>query len=238
MKKVFSILILLVVCSLFFSCGAQHTDVSTESSDVQGIDTSLSTSDKSENQDGGSLNGGGTGELAMTTRETYDEYLEFIESDRLINNFVHFETVSNLGNFIMFTTGGHSTSDYGEYWYIIKDANDFELFLKIEHSTGAANEQESTSNVIFNVNTADLRRLDTSDSGIYEKDGICYKYFNGALHEISWEMSGIRCKLYSTSSNILADYPLEHNAQTTVATLLNTQTAFDTLNDMFELSVD
>lgn len=146
-------------------------------------------------------------ERPLFTISSYDEYLEFLESTDLPDDFVTYDSIAHWGsfNFFVFLSwyDWEGLYPYSTYVYNIIDCNGVTLCVEISHNTD--NDSQNPENIITTVNPADMRRLSTDDTGIYEISGIKYDYFLGDLFAILWRENGVN---YSVGlATLLRDHP-------------------------------
>lgn len=132
-KRIFAVL---VAATMLF-CSSCSSDTSSDiSSDVQS-----SIPSQNENSSREKPIGGGGGLLAPFTITEYSEYADFIDSysHNLPENFVAYDEISYLGEFVEFTNGIHFSDtdpedviDYGVYWYVLEDDTGAYIQLNIE----------------------------------------------------------------------------------------------------------
>lgn len=143
----------------------------------------------------------------LFTISSYDEYLEFLESTDLPDDFVTYDSIAHWGSFRSFVFlswyDWEGLYPYSTYVYNIIDCNGVNLMIRICHNSD--NDSLSAENIITTVNPADMRRLSTDDTGVYDISGIKYRYFYGDLTVIKWNENGVTYSVGITSA--LCDHP-------------------------------
>jgi hypothetical protein len=151
---------------------------------------------------------------------SYEEYLTYIQSCD-IPSHATFEQISTLGMFAQAIDISPYEGRGGvRFMYVLKDADGREFVVYIESM--ALSDSITTQEILFEINTNDLRKLDATfaSGAVYTRDGISYVYAkNGALLHIEWEYDGWQ---YTVCEG-LSDYPT--NASTVLAQLLDARTA-------------
>ena len=166
------------------------------------------------------------GEVPLLNINAYSEYLKFIQSNKLPENFVYFENISQLGVFTSFICLSDSRcGDYSSYMYGFTDGSGYKMSVYIDHDI----KEETATNLLLDVNQEDMRFLEKKTRGSFIHEGIEYCYVSGELLSISWDNGGI---IYTiTGTSMLSKYPL-NNSSTTVAKLLKLESSSDTVNSI------
>ena len=154
-------------------------------------------------------------------------YETFMEKYTMPDGFVRYEDISEFGEIysMYFVSNGYK-GDYSiyEYWFIDKhgrgiglciyqNKDDYEPFI-----VGELTDED--------INATDMQQTNYGKKGIYEIDGIKYQYSkSGKLYGISWTAAGIGYLLYG-------EY-MPSSQETIVQKLLNLETAYDTLKEIF-----
>ena len=126
------------------------------------------------------------GERPLLTLESLAEYKKFIENAKLPEDFVVYDDIKDLGKFKGFVCLSEARkNDFSECMYTLYDENAGEFVLYIDREP--SQQSEHTKNVITNVNTKNIRSLDSSEHGTYKKDGVDYVYLKGKLFSIGWK---------------------------------------------------
>ena len=162
---------------------------------------------------------GATDEVPLLTLETYDEYVEFIESAQLPAGFLAYEDISLLGEFKSFVCLSEARlNDFSSCMYSLIDESQSEFVLYVDIDSQETVPLESTVTAVNNSNMRFL--VDSTDTGYYIVSEMKYQYVRGRLLSISWFKGNVRYTL----SGDLHTYP-ENVTATAVAKLLDLQTA-------------
>lgn len=147
------------------------------------------------------------------TLQNYDEYLKFVQSSQLPDNFVYYEDISTLGSFESMVV--LTQYDFSECMYSIKDEHiKFAVYIYLK-------EDESVELPIINtVNVNDMRVVNTMETCQFNNGNMEYTYVQGQLASICWREGNVE---YVVSSNKFKDYPLD--ADTAISKLLKAETA-------------
>ena len=220
----------------------EHTDMSSKAPD-EGVDSSLdlpdnsvaSSSASSDNGTDSSVPSDGgliTDPAPFGPGSGIEDYYEFMETFEAPVGFVRYEDIADWGEYYcMYFISAGEKGDYSKYRYVLIDKTGFEFCLDIYQ-----NKDDYTTTVknILSadmVNEEDMRRLEEEPNGIYEIDGISYRYIQkGELLSISWDVSGKKYNLWSTRMEV---YPTNPENDTIIQKLLNLKTAKDALIEMF-----
>ena len=168
----------------------------------------------------GNYTGGGVGDRPLLTIESLSEYKKFIKEATLPEDFVYYEDVKSLGVFKDFTCLSESRSnDYSQYVYSLYDDGIGELNLYIERDPPI--ETEVTKTIITDVNSKDIRYLDSNIHGAYREDGLTYVFLRGELFSIKWK-SGEWYYTISSINDLNAD-----TSKSEISKLFNLNTSFD-----------
>lgn len=227
MRKI--LILILILCTyilLLFSCG----DASQPSS---GATTAALSTDSQPGASGGVVSGGDGEEYSIFVGNL-DEYNEYVENNDLIENFITYDVISQFGNFDSFGIAGHSTLQYGYYWYNLVDVDGEEYFMSIDHyDERTAESYELIQNAEQKVNTADLRTINVKEAGAYESDGIMYFYTqNGELLRIRWCVGDIVIFLSGEVSDGGLS-KIDINSKKALSKLLKKDTALEALKEIF-----
>ena len=221
MKKTIVIIVLLCLCTGICACGSD-SNLPAESQQI--------LEQKSQETTGDVIMPNG-GERPLLTIESIEVYQKFLNQSRLPENFVQYEKISQLGNFVnLVFLSDTSAGDFSSYMYSLVDDSDYEISLYVNSNTTADN--ESTNNIdISSINSNDMRQLSGASSGKYAQGELVYKYVSGKLLSIAWNSEGISYKL--CGSSMLSDYP--STSSTVVGQLLNSNNASAALCSVFNV---
>ena len=165
-----------------------------------------------------------------------EEYTEFLNSADLPDDFVSHNKIDAIGDFdaLVFLSDAYHLHDYSWYMYGLVDSTGFEITLYVD----PRDQVLSTKTPVSNVNKTDMRLLPDASENVcvYVSNNMEYTYISGKLHSISWETQNITYILCACGTPILSDYP--HTDSTFVGKLLNTETAPQALNDVFNAPTD
>lgn len=141
----------------------------------------------------------------------YSEYLAFLDSAILPNDFVIYEDISHFGNYVNFFSFWpvQSFDAEGTYNYILKENTGYELFLTVKRDPF---EYDGIYPIITDINHSDMRYVQSVEYGVYIRAGIIYQYNQGAIRYLKWEQNDIYYVLE------VRDHPLD---STVVGQLLN-----------------
>ena len=132
----------------------------------------------------------------------YGEYLSFLESTDLPNDFVEFDSLNCFGSFRGFV-GPSILSDH--YMYTFIDANGYDYAIYVRREANYIPKKDINKE---DINLADMRTLSSKESGIYTMNGFKYNYVNGQLISIRWHHEGMYYSLSIYSSDFV-DYPID-----------------------------
>ena len=171
---------------------------------------------------------------------SYNEYLEFIESNRVPENFVKYETLSCFGAFesLVILSDGIN-NDFSSYFYSFTDEYNCKVSMYVDHGDPLPSEEENRM-YVSNVNDKNMRNLTSESDGstIYVSNGLEYIYVDGRLLGVKWRESDsdiVYCVVMSRTPDnfktmLLSYYP--ENIDSATGKLLNTQTAQEVVNNI------
>lgn len=162
--------------------------------------------------------------------ERYSDYLSFVETADLPEGFIHYEMLSQFGEYSYFAVLANlAIEDINKYLYCFKDEKYImddgscgELALYVDHKN------EAFENTISGGNLEDMRLLDTDESGSVIQSGIQYNYISGKLRSMKWKVDGVTYTL--AGDPLLSDYPIDSSG--VVGKLLNVQSAQNVIASM------
>ncbi len=164
---------------------------------------------------------------------TYDEYCEGMKTLDIPGNFVRYEDIAFLGDFDCLCF--NSDAKHGDFRFYIYSIYPKELPTinnsnSLCFSVATRDWPEKSEKFIAekNINTADMRFLKTSDTGVFYVDGFKYNYFKGKLTSIVWESNGTRYSLGQNESGVWASLNLTENSF--ISDILNLEKAQTRLN--------
>lgn len=219
MKRLFGILITLVLFSVLLSaCDSTNSLEALENEKPTcSLNETLNTQDKL-----GGVEPNGV-EVPLLTISTLDDYNEFLSSENLPKNFITYDVLKDIGDFVylIFLSDGYN-GDFTEYMYTVKDSTGYDISVYVEPSIES---DVLISNTIIaeKINRTDLRTIGSDESGFYMYNDVKYKYVSGKLLSIAWDMDGLRYTV--TGSSMLDNYPYQKN--TFMGLILNGDTAKD-----------
>jgi hypothetical protein len=147
------------------------------------------------------------GEYAQLYYYDYAEYLHFLDTAKLPEDFVSYEEISMLGKFDGFVClDGTKVEKGSSLFYSFKTDNGWECNVYVYHE-----ERESLLSPLLEevLNKEDLRTLREERKGYFMIDGMTYGYTKGKLISVKWEDEGIIFVLYSS---YLSECPESHPA--------------------------
>lgn len=257
MKKTYILIVIFCMCILFVGCGnvedtdtsvlpvasiGKQEDVSSKPLDessglTSDIPDNSFTSSSSSNNSGIDSSLPGDGGVTVYPRPDgcygIEEYNKFMETNEAPIGFVKYEEIAVFGDFDIlmfpiFTDSGNR--DYSEYRYILVNKYGRKTELVIFQDEEYFRQSDIGELSIEDVNTTDMRRLKNGTRGIFEYEGIWYRYTrDGELSGIGWIAFG---KVYILSLSelkwvsTLEDGSIEQR-------LLNIETARDALIEVF-----
>lgn len=220
MKKLIAFSLMLCSFVTLYSCGNDHN----ASHDTnQSVDTGIHESNNHTVMPP-------EVERPLLTIESVEEYTKILNTEKMPNDFVKYESISKLGAFrsLVFlsnTAGG----DYSSYMYNLVDTTGYEIALYINHDV--SNSPTVSADSMTSVDTSDMRHVAEKKSGTYVNQGLIYKYVSGELLSVSWTDHGISYRL--CGSSMLSNYP--SSDLTFVGKLLNKDDAVVAVNDVFNI---
>ncbi len=146
------------------------------------------------------------GDKASLRFDAYEDYLKFVRSADLPDNFVKYETFSQFGEFESLVCAPSYGYDRYNYSIIDKDTG-LQLTMYIDHRESIT--LDSQSQPASKVNENDMRRIPKDGGRVFTQSSVQYKYVNGSLNSINWISDGIlytihgdlyKCKLDSSSA--------------------------------------
>ena len=151
----------------------------------------------------------------------YSSYKEFIDSTELPSNFVYYEDVDFLGEFLslVFLTFAQY-GDYSEVMYSLTDSTNVRFALYVEEKPFTYSE-EVTSKKIDTVNATDMREISSEEHGIYTHEGIEYLYKYGKILSVRWKSGGRAFTLSSIDEFV----ECEDISKSNIAAVFNLETA-------------
>lgn len=181
--------------------------------------------------------------LNLPTINDYDEYKEYIKEHKnsLPEDFVHYRSLSALGEFTQFSniglikglpkdvffieTGGTSRP-IADYQYTITDKNGYKVVVKAYHD-----DDVSLDDVVYKPkhdrlsmdSVTDLRHHPSGEDGLLEINDCYYQYLDGELCLIAWRSREV---IFTLTFN-MSDFDSSHDDEKTtlVTRLLDPDTA-------------
>lgn len=165
------------------------------------------------------------------TVDSYYDYLNFIHSSELPDDFVYYDDICVLGDFVDFICMSDARiGDFSHYLYTIKDEEKFEITLYIED---ADSRETIEMEPISIADPQNMRTVVSTLPVMYEYEGIRYTYVEGKLNSVKWQNDEWAYSVY-VDDPCLGEYP--NNSSTIVGKLLNLDTALDTIVTIHEMS--
>ena len=219
MKKLISIISIILAMCLMVSCGNVNETVTSVTSSTSVTEITTQTTLQTVSTTG---NGGGGGCAILLSFYTYDEYKEYMDTHSLPADFVRYESLSQIGEFYAFV----NLDDYDDiehtekYMYSFTDSNDFIVSISFEKIDSS---KISTEEYIFlSEKPVDYRKLSSYQKGIVNVDGMKYWYINGELSSI--ELIYGDTEIIISGTGMLDDYPV-NDEDTFMSRLLSPATA-------------
>ena len=150
------------------------------------------------------------------TAETYEAYLELLNTITIPYKFVHFYDLRHFGEFRTFLIHDYPQMEEGHRYmtYYFNDASGLRPILTIKSEMGIYNPYGQLSD--DDVQLSDMRHA--KNGGMYEFFGLYYHYYaDGRLKEIFWMDEDTTYILYTFEE--ISDYPYGYD--TLVSSLLN-----------------
>ena len=188
MKKYLYVCFILAVLFTIVSCGdAKQTtsDADTKDNDEQKLDNNNWIGDK--------------------RLESYEEYLNFLQSTELPDNFVKYEMLSQFGEFKTLICS-LPPRGYDCYKYFIVDKyTGIDLLVYIDHEKELMLDSNGEK-IISAVNGNDMRTVSETDGiSVFWQSGIEYAYKEGNLISVSWVSDEIRYTIFGELQNCKVD---------------------------------
>lgn len=224
MKKIIALGLLLCLSVAVYACNNEH-DISNDTH--QFVD-----SNKNENNNNNNNNNIVTpsgGERPLLTIESIEEYTKILSTEKISNNFVRYEMISQIGKFdsLVFLSET-AKDDFSSYMYNLVDATGYDISLYINE---ASNLPTVSTESITSIDTSDMRCLSGNKSGTYVNNCLTYRYVSGKLRSISWVDHGISYELCGSST--LSNYPSSNS--TFVGKLMSKNDAVVAFNAVFNI---
>lgn len=150
-----------------------------------------------------------SGETPLLTCSNYDDYRKFINSNKLPSDFIDYDALATVGEFVSFVCLTDARqNDYGQYMYTLTDQNNYSLTLYIDHrtsNTGEVGPNGIAQKELSIGKTSDFRYYPNNETGTATKDGLKYTYLNGKLLSVTWQNNNATFTL--CSDTVLSDYP-------------------------------
>ena len=181
-------LLILIVCVILMTCACAHNPQSdvTDPSQAESLFV----------------------ERSLLAIYNYGEYLSFLESTDLPNDFVEFDSLNCFGSFDGFvdlTDRLNSSNLYNHYMYTFVDENGYDYAIYVRREANYIPKEDINQE---DINLADMRTLSSEQCGIYTMNGFKYNYVNGQLISIRWHHEGMYYCLSIYSSDFV-DYPID-----------------------------
>ncbi len=202
MKRIF-VFLLLILTVLLTTIGCAKASKSTDEHTTK--ENENKNSEFTDKEDTKPNNGQGShGEIATLPLESYEDYLKFIQTAELPDDFVRYETFSQFGEFESMVCA--PSYGYSEYSYsIIDNETGMKLRMYIDHGKELTLDGQDEP---AKVNKNDMRTIPKDSARIFVQSGIQYIYVQGNLSAVKWVSNGImytisgdlhECKLDSSS---------------------------------------
>ena len=142
-----------------------------------------------------------SGMSISTTRyiKNYEEYESFLESTQLPDNFVSYDAIKQIGDFVNFSIDpiepGSEIYKFDLYRYLLRDSSKMEMTVSI----GSVREEtvyEFKPGNIEESNFNDMRMSNSDERVVYQIDGVSYYYEKCELIAVLWENDGLFYQLF------------------------------------------
>jgi len=165
------------------------------------------------------------------TVDSYYEYLKFINSTELPDDFIYYNDICILGEFVDFICMSDiKNGDFSHYLYSVKDKSGVEITLYIKD---ADSYEEIEIEQISSVDPHNLRTVEATSPVMYECEGIKYTYVEGKLNSVKWQSDKWVYTVY-INDPCLGEYP--DDSSTIIGKLMNQQTALAAIETINEAS--
>lgn len=226
MKK---LLVLVSFCILFTACAVPKKQSEMNADSIQ---TNEDTSEIQEtNVPPNNTNDAneGSGEARFLSIQSYEEYLDFIASDEIPNDFITYEMISYMGEFESLTIRSYYyLSDFSAYHYNLVD--DLGVEFSIDVRTDKAPEDIVTKNYLMQP-PQDIRNIESTQVSYFSHNGMEFLYLQGRLTYIYWYHGQIKITFSGRSS--LSTYPTTQGS-TFLSNLLNYSTSKATVDSFVQ----
>ena len=229
MKKLISIISIILAVCLTASCGNVNETVTeatnttcatvvTTTDSTTKLDIAIQTTETNVQTTGSSISGG---EHATVTIDNYDEYLSFVKSNDMPDDFITYDIFSDFGKFQTFICEPFTTGDEcKEYIYVVEDDNGYSVMFSIE----LAEKELVTENYIFmSDNISDYRFVEYDNVVHSIVNDLKYSYARGKLFAITALFGNIKIVM-TISGGRFENYPI-NGADTFISRLLSPATA-------------
>ena len=164
----------------------------------------------------------------------YDNYLEIIEQLDLPSYYVRYEHIQVLGEY-----KGYTGPDYvslNDSWYLFEYRAEYLVTDKNNQSLTFIMAQKNLierpqNKLRMSLVSADMRTVNTDESGIIVRGPLRYRYYGGQLRRIDWNLGYVDFYVHATH-----DYPTD--AEKTIYSRLLSRNYFTALFAYYELVWD
>ncbi len=215
---IFISIIIILVLSTLVSCNSTKNEIVLSEDDIK---TTTSTQEQIAipNID-----------VEILTMSSYDEYLNFINSTELPDNFVYFDYIDQIGDFrSLVILADHKRGDYSRYMYFFADEK-YHIALRIDHDENIEDVVAKCKDYGFtltsDINSSDMRTIKADKKQMFFENDILYTYIDNRLSSIRWQSEEI---LYTVSGDSFIEYL--HNSYE-AGSLLSIQTAKEFIGEL------
>lgn len=229
MKKLTPIISIILAMCLMVSCGnvnetvtetinTTDTTVVTTADSTTTSNISVQTTEPNVQTTGSSISGG---EHATVTIDNYNEYLAFINSNDMPDDFITYDIFSDIGVFRTFICEPFTMrAECKEYIYVVEDDNGYSIMFSIE-----LDEKELvTENYIFMPDNISDYRFVEYDKVVHSMvNNLKYSYARGKLFAITALFGNMKIVM-TISGGRFENYPI-NGEDTFMSRLLSPATA-------------
>ena len=165
MKRVISVVSLLMIVFGFLACGNTNTQMSTQN-ETQGTDSVQFAN------------------YELLTLEGMEEYSSFLETMPEDEEFVTYDEIKEIGDFESFVVVSPYWRDYSHCLYGLRDNAGHKIGVYVNRMSEGEYIPEITVSHV--ADQTDLRQIDSDEVEHYKANGMIYTYIEGKLSTIRW----------------------------------------------------
>ena len=179
MKKI--VICALLLCLILTACGqiTPQEQLNGVLNTTTGVTTISTTEPKTD------LNINEGGELPLFACYSWDEYIKFVSTTTLPDDFVLYEELRQIGNFQSLILLSYLYyGDFSSYLYGFEDeeGNEFSLYVKDEEWKDFGHPTVE--------HTGDMRTVAIGEACQVVNNGIIYNYLSGRIYTVKWTHNG------------------------------------------------